>query len=199
MNGRTKNFKGLHNINFKCSTPAVTPMFGVYTEYPVCLDKKSKKIIGLDVTWDNYSKNSSFKPKAKHGIPSKYEIKKCPELLTVLHIFDVAVLDGEKLAYIFEIKHTHAVDAKKIKFSEKHKIPMYEVAAQWVLEKVIGKIPWDLQFIASYGGAVVVNNSSMVTATVVATVDTTNATDTAGAEGAVDESSSIDEHCPTDF
>jgi len=133
LNGRTKNFKGLNNINFKCKT--------------------TKKLIGLDETWDQFATRTTFKAKSKNGIPTKYELKN-NNSLTTLYIFDIVVLDGSKLAYVFEIKHTHAVDDKKIKFVEKYSIPTYEVSAQWVLERIIGKIPFDLQFIASYGPAV---------------------------------------------
>jgi hypothetical protein len=149
MAGARKNFKGLNNINFKCESKAPGPMFGVYTEYPVCLDKNTKQIVGLDTTWDNYCKTNSWKAKAKHGIPSKYELKNASDRFIILHIFDVIVMDGDKLAYIFEIKHTHAMDTKKIKFIQKHQIPTFEVSAQWVLERVTGKIPWNLQWIVS--------------------------------------------------
>jgi hypothetical protein len=144
-----KNFKGLNNINFTCTTKSAGPMFGVYTEYPVCLEKTTKKIIGLDITWGDYAKATQWKAKSKHGIPSKYELKNAADKFIILHIFDVVVMDGSKLAYIFEIKHTHAIDSKKIKFIEKHQIPTFEVAAQWVLERITGKIPWDLQWLVT--------------------------------------------------
>ncbi len=144
-----KDFKGLNNINFTCATKSPGPMYGVYTEYPVCLEKNTKKIIGLEMTWDEYCKINDWKAKAKHGIPSKYELKPAYDRFTILHIFDVVVMDGTKLAYIFEIKHTHAMDAKKIKFIEKYQIPTFEVSAQWVLECITGKIPWDLQWLTT--------------------------------------------------
>ena len=146
-----KKWKGLNNIIIKCLGVSKSPMFGVYTEFPVCKDKNTKKIIGLDISWfDFFAGNPTMKPKMKHGIPQKYELKEWEDQLVILHIFDVAVVDNGRLSYIFEIKHTHAMDNRKIRFVKKNKIPTYEVAAQWVIERIRGKIPWDLEYLVCY-------------------------------------------------
>ena len=145
-----KNFKGLNNITFKCKDKGSSPMFNVYTEFPVCKDKATKKIIGSDISWSDYFAKSNKKAKQKHGIPAKWELKEWENDLIILHIFDIAVIDENKISHIFEIKHTHAVDNKKIKFVEKHQIPMWEISAQWVIEKVKGKIPWDLEYLQCF-------------------------------------------------
>lgn len=146
-----KKFKGLNNIGFKCNNPGKAPMFGVYAEYPVCLDAKDKKVIvGYNKTWWDYCNETGFKVKSKHGIPTNYELKQANDRFIILHIFDIAVLDDNRLSYIFEIKHTHAIDNKKIRFVEKYGIPTYEIDATWVLGKPKGKIPWDLEYIACY-------------------------------------------------
>lgn len=147
-----KSFKGLNNITLKWKGKGKSPMFDVYTEYPVCKDKTTNKLIGYEITWEDYFKVASndMKPKKKHGIPEKWELKNWEDRLIILHIFDVVVMDDNKISHIFEIKHTHAVDKKKIRFVEKRDIPMWEVSAQWVIEKCVGKIPWDLEFIQNF-------------------------------------------------
>jgi hypothetical protein len=151
-----KNFKGLNNIQLNCTNSlgkCSSPMFGVYTEYPICLancGKGQRKLVGFDTMWDSVESKELIKAKAKHGIPSKYELKNNDKLSTILHIFDIAVVSDDKIVAVFEIKYTHAMDNKKIRFVEKSQIPTYEIDAEWVLKRPRGKIPFELEYLESY-------------------------------------------------
>ena len=129
-----RNFKGLNNIGITLTTKPTGPMFGVYTEYPVCQDKETQSLIGINETWANWLTNHKLSAKAKHGIPTRWELKEWKKELKILHIFDIVILDDNRVSYIFEICHKHPIEKDKIEFVKIHKIPCYEVAAQWIME-----------------------------------------------------------------
>lgn len=156
-----KNCKGMNNLNIETVDKKFSPMFDVYTEYPVCFDQKTRKIVGLCRTsdtklngacciWEDwFEENPEFKVKAKSKIPTSYEIKQnMKNRLTILYLFDIGVIDNGKLKYAFEIEYKHPIDDKKAKFIEKHQITTYEISAEWIMNLTRDSkypIPYDVE------------------------------------------------------
>lgn len=148
-------FKGLNNIPLELELPKKSPMYGVYTEFPICksfIDPNNPIIVGIDITWDQYIDKYDLQSniKSKTKIPTVYELKDLvsDNKLKILSIFDVGIVDKGKLKYIFEIEHTHACTPKKIKFIHKHKLIGYELRAQKVMEQV--KLPYAIDIKTSW-------------------------------------------------
>ena len=143
----TTKFKGLNNIPLELVSPKNAPMFNVYPEYPVCKskDKSNTNIVGLDIMWKDWltQNNLDSKVQSKSRIPTIYDLKNMTDRLEVLTIFDIGVVDDNKLKYIFEIEHTHACTPKKIKFINEHNLIGYELSAQKVMEQV--KLPYCIE------------------------------------------------------
>lgn len=135
-------FKGLNNIPLELELPKKSPMFGVYTEFPVCKTLDDGKLIGLHIKWEEWLNDNGLlsKIKSKTKIPTIYELKDLSDKLKIMSIFDIGIVDKGELKYIFEIEHTHACTPRKIKFINKHKIIGYELSAQKVMEQV--KLPY---------------------------------------------------------
>ena len=149
-----KKFKGLNNIGITIKHKHKAPMFGVFTEYPVCVDKQTNKIIGIEQSWESWITEQKLSVKAKHGIPTRWELKDWKEKCTISHIFDIVILDKLEtydnltIAYIFEICNKHPIEESKIEFVKKYKIPCYEIEAQWIMEKC--KLPANLETLRSF-------------------------------------------------
>ena len=143
-----RNFRGLNNIGITLKNKPTGPMFGVYTEYPVCQDTQSKSLIGIDESWEHWLSNNNVTAKAKHGIPTRWELKEWKDKCKMIHIFDIVVLDNTQIAYAFEICHKHPIEDPKIEFVKQHEIPCYEVAAQWIMEKC--KLPANLETLRNF-------------------------------------------------
>lgn len=149
-----EKFKGLNNISLSLKLPKESPMYGVYPEYPVCKSLlkadgceasiNTNQIVGLDIMWDKWLKDNGLdaKVKSRTRIPTLYELKDMTQHLEVITIFDIGLVDEGKLKYIFEIEHTHACTAKKIKFIEENNLIGYELSAQKVMEQV--KLPFTI-------------------------------------------------------
>jgi hypothetical protein len=158
-----EKFKGLDNIKLSLKLPKQSPMYSVYSEYPVCkslikpennnvnnidnienIDNNISTIIGLDVMWDVWLTNNNLndKVKSKTRIPTIYELKDIADKLEIITVFDIGIVDESKLKYVFEIEHTHASTARKIKFIEDNNLIGYELSAQKVMEQV--KLPFNI-------------------------------------------------------
>lgn len=153
----SKGWKSLNNIELPDDLPKNKPCFSVYLEYPVCMDPKTKELVGLSCeknsskstgcnVWKTEFDKRNIKPIKKNYIPIYKDIEKLG--LKFLQVFDVAVVSDEKIVAIFEIKHKHAMTKSKINFVKKHSIPTYEVCATWIMERV--KIPYQLEILNNY-------------------------------------------------
>lgn len=161
-----KKQKGMNNIDLECLEKKIKPMFDIYVEYPVCLDNKTKKIVGIKCDDDGYSSNNSdgscqiwkewfeqnseYSVKAKSKVPTKSELKSYTmsgdeNRLTLLYFFDIGIVDEGRLKYAFEMEYKHPIDAKKIKFVEKHKINTFEVSAEWTMSRMLGILPKEIE------------------------------------------------------
>ena len=161
-----KKQKGMNNIDIACLSKKIKPMFDIYAEYPVCLDNKTKKIIGLSSSatdckegccsvWKEwFDKNTEYKVYAKSKVPTKKEIKSYKmkndkdeeeNRLTSLYYFDIGVVDEGRLKYAFEVEYKHPLNAKKIKFIEKHNIKTFEISAEWVMSRMLGILPKEIK------------------------------------------------------
>lgn len=73
-------YKGLNNIDLVldwewCQTKTPKGTCGVYMEYPVCKDIKTKKIIGLtEGSWGRWLKKNELSVSSKTDIPTLYEL-----------------------------------------------------------------------------------------------------------------------------
>ena len=133
------------------------PYYNVYVEYPVGINKNAD-VCGIDdkskvnnsnnycQIWDNILGDN--KTIRKDRIPTGPELTKYD--IKPLFIFDIVLVENNKIKYIFEIKHKHAITQKKRKFLEKHSLEMYEIDAVSVLENV--RIPWNLKYIEHLNG-----------------------------------------------
>lgn len=147
-----EKYKGLENIPLPVK--GKSPMFNVYVEYPVC--SFNDELVGVtgntdsDHPWISWLNKNGKKAKAKHGVPSSFELKdweKAGCKLKILHVFDVAVIDPETgcLHSVYEIQHKHPVTEYKKKFLEDNDIDGFEISAEWIMNKV--KAPFTVECI----------------------------------------------------
>lgn len=156
-----EKYKGLENVPLKCSKKR-PPSLDVYLEYPVCLDKQTKDIVGIVgsscgtltpgkdtgecLIWAEWLKKQGKKVRSKNGVPSVWEIKDTfKKELKILAVFDIGVIDNGKLYSVFEVRHKHAIDDKKWAFIKEHSLECYEIDATWIMEKV--KPPFSVQLL----------------------------------------------------
>lgn len=138
-------FKGLNNIPLDLKIKEKGPMFGVYTEFPVCkvIDEQNNVLIGIDCTWEEWLIKQGESVKSKSKIPTLYELQTTfKNKLKILAIFDLVIIDEKRLKYVFEIEHTHPSTSKKIRFIKDHGLIGYEISAQKVMEQV--KLPYTI-------------------------------------------------------
>lgn len=146
-----KTFKGMNGINLnidwdycKNSTPKGT--FGVFQEWPVCMDKKSKKTIGLTLeSWKEWLTENSFKVVSKTNLPNLKELKDLFKKLKVLHLFDVAIVDNTGLKCVLEVCHKNPCDDSKIEWLKLNNIPGYEFDANWIMSLVQSPFNLDIK------------------------------------------------------
>jgi hypothetical protein len=136
-----KKFKGMSNLKLDLDYEELKkqkPMLGVYMEYPVCKDMKTKKKIGIDIMWNKWlvDNNLDSKVKSKSRIPTSYELKDIESYAKVVGVFDIGIITNNKLKYVIEIEHKHPTTPKKIKFIQDNNIKGYEISAQKVMEQV---------------------------------------------------------------
>lgn len=141
-----EKFKGLQPLVLPINSDG--PMFGVYEEWPVTEE------LGLRCNHDTphphpWACCDVAVTTKKHGVPCKRDFsqwnrgKKTEEKLSPTWYFDVALVDSRgSLAFVFEIKHKHAMCDEKIAWLNENGIPWVELDADWVLERV--KSPYDL-------------------------------------------------------
>lgn len=149
------SFKGLNNILLTLESSKESPMYNVYQEYPVgkCLISPSPDkeiIVGIDVMWDEWLKEHKLEGfvRSKYSIPTIYELKELKDKIDLITVFDVSIIDNDKLKYVFEVEHTHPCTSKKIKFINDHKIIGYELSALKIMEKV--KLPYEISILRSW-------------------------------------------------
>ncbi len=128
------------------------PNFGVWTEYPVCLDQKNS-LVGLGPVWDesNWDKSEhsgAITPDTYSSIfrdegsllskrPPSYD-----EVIglgfTPIAIFDVAVQHKGCIAFAFEVVHRNPVSAQKLEYLKRVNLPwgVYTIDADWILSRV---------------------------------------------------------------
>lgn len=150
------NFKGLNNIDLSGASSGLSklsPMYGVYTEYPVCSDG-SDQIIGLTITWSEWLTKNNITVNNKTNIPTVYDIKQFDKKLKVklLYVFDVAIVDSVGIKYVFEIEHKNPSTPEKVQFLLDRKIIGYEISAQKIMEQV--KLPYNIEFLHYWSGSV---------------------------------------------
>lgn len=147
-----QSYKGLDNFPVP-NVKAKSPMYDVYLEYPICKDT-SGNIVGLSYVnnensntsnkqiachpWEQWLKDNKKSVSAKHMIPSSFELKKWESELTILHIFDVAIVNSEtcQLHSVYEVQHKHPVTEYKKKFIQNNNFKCYEISAEWIMNKV---------------------------------------------------------------
>lgn len=98
------------------------PHFGVWTEYPICLDGR-----GAVPVWDEISEKYEAAP------PTYDEM--CAKNDRPAVIIDVAVQHKGAIVAAFEVVHKHATDWMKAYFLGDQGIELYEVPAHWILER----------------------------------------------------------------
>lgn len=107
------------------------PHFGVWTEYPICLDDKNK-IVGIQA-WDECDPDQIFQ-----NTPPSYELCLAAKLLPIC-IFDVAVQHKGNIALAFEVVYKN--DISKLKHDYLNRIleethcglEVYTLDADWIL------------------------------------------------------------------
>ncbi len=137
-----KDFKGLNGISLDldwdyCKNFTPKGMYGVYLEWPICIDKKTKETIGLTLnSWKDWLSTNKIDVVSKTYVPNLKELKELSKKLKVLHIFDIVIIDKCGLKYVFEVCHKNPCDDSKIEWLKDHKINGYEFDANWIMSLV---------------------------------------------------------------
>jgi hypothetical protein len=143
-----------HNLDHVALYPASwrvnrgRPYWGVWTEYPICLDKNNR-IVG-DQAWDETNWDQSHLdcecntkcdcPKYKPGSlldvrPPSYEEVIAIGLLPIA-IFDVAIQHKGTVVYGFEVVHKNDVSKTKLEYLKRIFVEVYKIDADWILSRV---------------------------------------------------------------
>jgi hypothetical protein len=152
-----QNFKGMNGIDLNINWEWCRRHNAILIEYPVCVDRKTKKLIGLmpennseikGIEWSDWLKSQSLSINA--SVPNHYDLKKWKEekRLKILYIFDIAVIDNSGLKYVFEVCHKSPSSDKKIKWLNDHKIKGYEISAGWIMNQV--KSPYTIEILKKF-------------------------------------------------
>lgn len=122
------------------------PMFGVYEEYPICKNRKTGALIGME-GWSGYCKAAPLKVAKMHGIPSQKEIRlhaETTKALTMEYFFDIGLLDAaSKLCFVVEICHKNPMEDAKIAWLKENNVGWVELNAEWVMTRV--RAPYSLR------------------------------------------------------
>jgi hypothetical protein len=107
------------------------PHFGVWIEYPVCLNHRNE-IVGLCPVWDEAG------PWEDH--PPSYEDVLALSLTPIL-IFDLAIQHKGWIYAAIEIVHTNGISEKKLEYlkrvrAENGHLDVFVVDADWVLSRI---------------------------------------------------------------
>lgn len=125
-------YAGIHPIRFRVNRGA--PHFGVWTEYPICLNSKND-VVGRSA-WDE----ESFYGWMPEGVefvdrPPTYDEVIGLGLLPIA-IFDIAVQHKGYIVYGIEVVHRNDVSKIKSEYLNRIGIPVYRIDADWVLSRV---------------------------------------------------------------
>jgi len=107
------------------------PHYGVWVEYPVCLDKQNQ-LIGTCPVWDEHDPEFELAP------PS---YQRCIDLgYLPIAIFDVAIQHKGNIIYAFEVVHKNRVSPLKLDYIERVRqyqhLEVFEIDADWILSRV---------------------------------------------------------------
>lgn len=127
-----------------------TPHYGVWIEYPICLDSQNR-IIG-DQAWDekNWDKSEIDPVFDEIGVvlgPCRKENSlldvRPPTFdetiamgLTPIVIFDVAIQHKGNLAYGLEVVHRNDISETKLAYLRRIGVETYTIDADWILSRV---------------------------------------------------------------
>lgn len=141
------------DIRWRTNRPG--PNFGIWTEYPVCLDAKNE-IVGLCPVWDEENWDGSEEHDTDHEDPCDFRLYTKPDSLlnvrpptydeviamglTPIAIFDVAIQHKGGITDVFEVVHRSPISATKAEYlnriCSKHYIRIYTIDADWILSRV---------------------------------------------------------------
>jgi hypothetical protein len=114
------------------------PHYGVWTEYPVCLDAEND---GLSTVWDELDWNGEWPwPRFEQAPPTYAECLENGWVPSV--IFDVAVQHKGWICYAFEVVHRHGVTPEKLARLKRMAASacgtprVYTIPADWILCQV---------------------------------------------------------------
>lgn len=146
-------YKDLHPVRWRVNRGA--PSFGVWTEYPVCLNSKNE-IVGLSPVWDedNWDDSEIHDTEDKEPIDFRVHIKPDSLLhvrpptyhevlamsLTPIVIFDVAIQHKGVISDAFEVVHRNGISETKHEYLKRvvgrHYVRVYTIDADWILSRV---------------------------------------------------------------
>ena len=116
------------------------PHYGVWIEYPICLDKNNE-IHGLQA-WDEQNWDDSLdqsclpKPGSLLDVrPPSYDEVVAMGLLPIV-IFDVAIQHKGNICCGFEVVHRNDISEIKKDFLDRIRVPTYAIDADWILSRI---------------------------------------------------------------
>lgn len=116
------------------------PNYGVWEEYPFCIDENNR-LIGNDPVWDeldwcepNYL--SALRSVRKFGdAPPTYDELLAVKLLPIV-IFDIALQHKGQVCYGIEVVHRNDVSALKLEYLKRISLfGVYTIDADWILSR----------------------------------------------------------------
>lgn len=140
--GRVDDYVTLKPFHWRVNRGA--PNFGVWVEYPICIDAKNN-IVGIHDTWDEnfwweYDKNEKG-PRLARSIerpPSYAEV--LGEKLTPIVIFDIAIQHKGVVFAGIEVVHKNGISASKYEYLNRINLyktmQIYTIDADWILSRV---------------------------------------------------------------
>lgn len=139
--GVSDNYTSLGAITWRVNRGE--PHYGVWTEYPFCLDRNNN-IVGGSPVWDETDD-------AYHDAPPSYEQCIAKELLPIC-IFDVVIQHKGSIAHVFEVIHKNGINTQKAEYmlrinEECGPFHFHVLSADWILSQV-GR-PKRLKFLGS--------------------------------------------------
>ena len=116
------------------------PNYGVWEEYPFCLDENNQ-LIGNEPVWDELDWGIPHNLKALQDVrnfndtPPTYEELIAAKLLPIV-IFDIALQHKGQVIYGIEVVHRNDVSALKLEYLKRINLcGVYRVDADWILSR----------------------------------------------------------------
>lgn len=107
------------------------PHFGVWTEYPVCLDSQNR-LVGVAPVWCEESDQYENAPPTYDDCIGMGHLPIC--------IYDVAVQHKGLIAHVFEVVHKNYISETKLEYMkrvfETHPFHLHVISADWILSQV---------------------------------------------------------------